>query len=227
MGADGPEAPADLTLAIICVALGVVVFGSGLLAFNPDPRTWDTMTERLTELVVIVSLMGAGLKLDRPIGWRALGVDLAAAGHRHAADHRRPRRGWAWSASASAWRWRCCSARPSRRPIRCWRRTCRSGRRASGDEDEVRFGLTSEAGLNDALAFPFVHLAILAAAGGLRRRSASWANGSAIDVGWKLRRRLGDGLCWSGRALGFLIFHSRRARTVAASATDWWRWRRP
>ena len=27
-------------------------------------------------------------------------------------------------------------------------------------EDEVRFGLTSEAGLNDGLAFPFVNLAI-------------------------------------------------------------------
>ena len=30
----------------------------------------------------------------------------------------------------------------------------------SGEEDEVRFGLTSEAGLDDGLAFPFVHLAI-------------------------------------------------------------------
>ena len=59
-----------LTLAILCVALGVVVFSTGLLAFDPDPRTWDTITERLTELVVIIALMGAGLKLDRPLGWR-------------------------------------------------------------------------------------------------------------------------------------------------------------
>ena len=57
-----------LTLAILCVALGVAVFSTGLLAFDPDPRTWDTATERLTELVVIISLMGAGLKLDRPPG---------------------------------------------------------------------------------------------------------------------------------------------------------------
>ncbi|HST92848.1 MAG TPA: cation:proton antiporter, partial [Brevundimonas sp.] len=60
-----------LTLAILCVALGVLVFSTGLFAFNPDPRTWDTATERLTELVVIISLMGAGLKLDRPLGWRS------------------------------------------------------------------------------------------------------------------------------------------------------------
>src|SRR3954451_10058061 len=30
----------------------------------------------------------------------------------------------------------------------------------SGEEDEVRFTLTAEAGLNDGLAFPFVRLAI-------------------------------------------------------------------
>ncbi len=31
---------------------------------------FSTLTERLTEIVVIVSLMGAGLKIDRRIGWR-------------------------------------------------------------------------------------------------------------------------------------------------------------
>lgn len=36
----------------------------------------------------------------------------------------------------------------------------------SAQDDEARFALTSEAGLNDSLAFPFVHLAIAAAAGG-------------------------------------------------------------
>ena len=30
----------------------------------------------------------------------------------------------------------------------------------AGEEDEVRFTLTAEAGLNDGLAFPFVNLAI-------------------------------------------------------------------
>ena len=39
-------------------------------------------------------------------------------------------------------------------------------RPANADEDEVRFALTAEAGLNDALAFPFVHLAIAASIAG-------------------------------------------------------------
>ncbi|WP_292130379.1 cation:proton antiporter, partial [Brevundimonas sp.] len=65
-----------LTLAILCVALGVLIFSTGLLSFDPDPRTWDTATERLTELVVIISLMGAGLKIDRPPGWRSWSTTL-------------------------------------------------------------------------------------------------------------------------------------------------------
>ena len=78
----------------------------------------------------------------------------------------------------------------------------------TGNEDEVRFGLTSEAGLNDALAFPFVHLAILAAAGGLAS-GASLGTWFAVDVLWKLAA--GTAMGWlTGRALGFLIFHSEK-----------------
>jgi NhaP-type Na+/H+ or K+/H+ antiporter len=76
----------------------------------------------------------------------------------------------------------------------------------SGDDDEVRFGLTSEAGLNDALAFPFVHLAILATAGGLTSMAAlgQWF---AIDLLWKLLAGAGMGYL-VGRGFGFLIFDS-------------------
>lgn len=72
----------------------------------------------------------------------------------------------------------------------------------------MRFGLTSEAGLNDALAFPFVYLAILAAAGGLATQDGltDWFT---IKVGWKLLAGLAGG--WLvGKALGFLLFRSRR-----------------
>ncbi len=53
------------------------------------------------------------------------------------------------------------------------------------DEDEARFALTSEAGLNDGLAFPFTYLAL---GRGLRRcphlaRPGRWV---AVDLGWRL-----------------------------------------
>lgn len=72
-----------LSLSILCVALGGGVFALGWLDFDPDPRTYDTFVEKLCEAVVIISLMGAGLKLDRPVGirswtttWRLLGIAM-------------------------------------------------------------------------------------------------------------------------------------------------------
>lgn len=196
-----------LTLAILCVALGVLVFSTGLLAFDPDPRTWDTATERLAELVVIISLMGAGLKLDRPPGWRkwattwrllivAMPLTIAATAFL----------GWAGLGFSLAMALLFGAAMAPTDPVLA--ADVQVGPPRSGDEDEVRFGLTSEAGLNDALAFPFVHLAILAAAGGLATQGGltDWFT---VKVGWKLLAGLGAG--WLiGRILGHLLFKSRR-----------------
>ncbi|MDX1541875.1 MAG: cation:proton antiporter, partial [Geminicoccaceae bacterium] len=71
-------------------------------------------------------------------------------------------------------------------------------------EDEVRFGLTSEAGLNDGLAFPFVNLAIAIALYGLA--PSGWlAEWLAIDVLWKIAAGTAVGLL-VGQALGLVIF---------------------
>jgi len=197
-----------LTLAILCVAVGVLVFSTGLLSFNPDPRTWDTATERLTELVVIISLMGAGLKLDRPPGWRswattwrllivAMPLTIAAVAWL----------GWAGLgfSLALALLFGACMAPTD--PVLA--ADVQVGPPKSGDEDEVRFGLTSEAGLNDALAFPFVHLAILAAAGGLATQ-AGLSDWFTIKLGWKLLAGLAAG--WLiGKVFGHLLFRRRRS----------------
>ena len=67
------------------------------------------------------------------------------------------------------------------------------------EEAEAKFALTSEAGLNDALAFPFIHLAIaIAAAGSLT--GAVLGDWVLNDVLWKL----GAGLV-VGAALGWLV----------------------
>jgi NhaP-type Na+/H+ or K+/H+ antiporter len=196
-----------MSLAIVCVVLGVALFGTGVLAFRPDPRTYDTLTERIAELVVIISLMGAGLKLDRPLGWKrwsstwrllAIAMPLTMLGV-------------AWLGVAGLgftlpMAMLLGAAIAPTDPVLA--SDVQVGPPRTGDEDEVRFGLTSEAGLNDALAFPFVHLAILAAAGGLASGAAlgSWF---AVDVLWKLAA--GAGMGWlTGRALGFLIFHSEK-----------------
>jgi NhaP-type Na+/H+ or K+/H+ antiporter len=74
----------------------------------------------------------------------------------------------------------------------------------SGEEDEVRFTLTAEAGLNDGLAFPFVNLAVAFVAHG--ELAGPWlAHWAVEDVLWKLAA--GGGVGWVvGRVLGWLTF---------------------
>lgn len=193
---------APLTLAILCVALGVVVFSTGAIGFDPDPRDWDTITERLTELVVIISLMGAGLKLDRKLSWKAwsstwrllaIAMPLTIAATAFL--------GMAGLGFSLATALLLGAAMAPTDPVLA--ADVQVGPPQSGDEDEVRFALTSEAGLNDALAFPFVHLAILASAGALTLQGLTdWA---LIDVAWKIAAGAGVGLL-VGKGLGWLIF---------------------
>jgi NhaP-type Na+/H+ or K+/H+ antiporter len=81
---------------------------------------------------------------------------------------------------------------------------------AAGEEpDELRFALTAEAGLNDSLAFPFVHLALLLLAGGFGLAEAGeW-------LGWYVAGKVAIGLLAGlgvGWALGRLAFRSRTQR---------------
>jgi NhaP-type Na+/H+ or K+/H+ antiporter len=194
-----------MSLAIICVALGIVMFSTGTLSFNPDPRTWDTVTERLAELVVIVSLMGAGLKLDRPLGWRRWGSTWRLLGI-----------AMPLTIAASAWLGVAGLGFPLAMALLLGAAMAPTdpvlaadvqvGPPRSGDEDEVRFGLTSEAGLNDGLAFPFVHLALLLIAGGFTVADVgTW-------IGWYVVGKIALGLA-IGLAVGWVLgreaFHSR------------------
>lgn len=59
-----------LSFPIIYVTFGLLLFTviPGTPSLNPVESSY--VTERLTELVVIISLMGAGLKIDRPFSSR-------------------------------------------------------------------------------------------------------------------------------------------------------------
>lgn len=74
------------------------------------------------------------------------------------------------------------------------------------EDDDIRFALTAEAGLNDGLAFPFVHLALLLLAGGFTLVDASaW-------VGWYVLGKIALGVA-VGLTLGWLLgrqaFHAK------------------
>lgn len=209
-----------ITLAIVCVGLGFVVFSTGLLSFNPDPRTWDTRTERLAEIVVIISLMGCGLKLDRPVGWKSWGATwrLLAVAMPITIVAVTFLGIWGLGFALPMALLLGASMAPTDPVLAS---DVQVGPPGSGDDDEVRFALTSEAGLNDALAFPFVHLAILASLGGLAVQGGlvEWA---LVKVVWKIAAGLGMGW-FVGFSFGRLLFLRGLSRTgdglVALAAT--------
>lgn len=194
-----------LSLPIICVALGFAVFGlSGLSGgILPDPLRFPDATERLTELVVIVALTGAGLKLDRPFGWRtwsmtwrllAIAMPLSILGIAFLGH-------WLLGLGMAAALLLGAALAPTDPVLAA---DVQVGPPQSGEEDEVRFTLTAEAGLNDGLAFPLVNLAVALAVHG-----GSWGAWTlewlAVDVLWKLG--IGIAFGWAaGAALGWLTF---------------------
>lgn len=211
---------APLSLAIVCVAIGVAVFSLGGLNFNPDPRTYDTLTERLTELVVIIALMGAGVKIDRPLGWRRWGstwrllgismpltiLSIAVLGVQ------------ALGLSLAMSVLLAAALAPTDPVLAA---DVQVGPPGSGEETEVRFALTSEAGFNDGLAFPFVHLALVFAAVAASTGDPmawpspqDWMHWAAMD----LVRRIGAGLAmgWMlGRVMGWVAFDLPHVRLSA------------
>ena len=60
-----------LSLPIVCILIGL---GLGMLPglrFDPSPLKYPAIAERFSEFVVIIALMGAGLKIDRILGLRS------------------------------------------------------------------------------------------------------------------------------------------------------------
>ena len=72
-----------MSLPIVFLGLGALLGAVPGLPFRAVPAEHSTFVEHLTEVTVIVALMGAGLGLDRPVGrtrwantWRLLGVAM-------------------------------------------------------------------------------------------------------------------------------------------------------
>lgn len=197
-----------LSLPILCVGLGAALFAiPGVPGMAPHPGEHLKATERLTEAVVLIALMGAGLKIDRPLTlatwrdwtltWRLLGVAmpltivaLAVLAH------------LMLGVGASTAILLGAALAPTDPVLAS---DIQVGPPMEGQEDEVRFALTSEAGLNDGLAFPFIHLAIALALAS--QTGEPWLiKWLSVSVAWKIAAGVAVGLV-VGRTLGWLVFH--------------------
>ena len=115
--------------------------------------------EKLTEIVVLVSLVGAGIKIDTPLTWQlwrptarllliTMPIGIFAMGLLGY---------YAFGLSIGAAILLGAVLAPTDPVLAA---SIQVGPPNTGGEDTPRFTLTSEAGLNDGLAFPFVYLAI-------------------------------------------------------------------
>ncbi|MCZ3386439.1 MAG: cation:proton antiporter [Actinomycetia bacterium] len=206
--------PVSLPLAFL--GLGLVLFWLPLSLPVPDVDRDRRWIEHIAEITVILSLAGVGLSLNRRPGlhrwgstWRLLAVAMpltivgvAAVGL------------WAGLGTASALLLGAVLAPTD--PVLA--SDVQVDGPDGGSEDEVRFALTSEAGLNDALAFPFVWLAILVADHGLDPREwlVEWL---VVEVLWKIGAGLIVGLI-VGRAFGWLAFRVPHRRIRLAEQSD-------
>lgn len=168
-----------VSLPMILLGFGFLVFSLPLGLPKIDPMSQNTLTMRITELGVIIALMGAGLRIDRPPGWRTwrstwllLGITMPLTIAATALLGL-----WAMGLPVAAALLLGAAAAPTD-PVLASEvqvgspgegnepEPAKDGGPTGNEEEEVRFSLTSEAGLNDGLGFPFTYAAILIAASG-------------------------------------------------------------
>ncbi|MET8869159.1 cation:proton antiporter [Nonomuraea sp. NPDC004580] len=214
-----------VSLPLVYLVAGVLLFALPIGLPEPDPITHRTALEHITELCVVVSLMGAGLAINRRTGprgwsttWRLLGLAMPITVVMVAAAAvALP--GWPLAAALLLG-----AVLAPTDPVLASDVSVGEPVDAENADDEVRFALTSEAGLNDGLAFPIVYAAIAVAVS----TGAGWLGEWALtDVLYRTAAGLAAGLL-IGYLLGRLFFRGaaggpplseRRDGFVALAAT--------
>ncbi|MEU3792423.1 cation:proton antiporter [Streptomyces fructofermentans] len=200
--------PLSLPLVFLVSGFGVYLLPLPLPVI--DPVEDRLLTEHITEVGVIIALMGAGLALNRPVGlhrwsttWRLLGVTmpLTVIGTALLA--------WWLLDWPPAVALLLAAVLAPTDPVLASEVRVGEPTDDEHDEDEVRFALTSEAGLNDGLAFPLTYAAVAFAAAAGSGWSADWVGAWAVkDVAIKCAVGVLSGLL-TGRLLGWLFFRPR------------------
>lgn len=204
-----------LTFPMVYVALGFLLYSFPWPLPAADPVRHPDIAERLTELAVLLALVGSGLRIDTPFGWRrwrltwrllAIAMPLTIlAGF--VLGQQLLGYGLAGAMLLGA------VLAPTDPVLASDVQVAPPG---EGGEDAVRFALTSEAGLNDGLAFPFVWLAIalaLAAAG----QPLHWGQWLAMDVVWRVAG--GAAIGWLiGFGLMHVIFRGKREQSLSTTS---------
>lgn len=203
-----------LSTAIVYLIAGFFLDPAGLSWSVRDPVASAGLLERLTEIVVIISLFSAGLKLRAPLFERrwlsplrlaTVSMILTIVGVTAAGVL-----GLGLPLGAAVLLGAVLAPTD---PVLA------SDVQVEGpnDRDRLRFTLTGEAGLNDGTAFPFVMLGL-----GLLGLHPLGANGwrwIAVDVVWAVSAGVAIGLVM-GTLVGRFVLYLRKTHREAVGADD-------
>lgn len=193
-----------ISYAILYVLLGMIIYlAFGWLLPLPDPLSESELTVHLTELVVIISLMGTGLKIDTPFSFKrwavpfrlvsitmllsifgvmAIGIYLLGLDPPSALL--------------------LGAALAPTDPVLA--SDVQVGPPLEGTQDNVKFSLTAEAGMNDGTAFPFTWLAIALAS--TQTEGSLWSHWIGYDLLYRIAAGVGLGFLL-GKLLAYLLFN--------------------
>ncbi|MDQ3078506.1 MAG: cation:proton antiporter [Pseudomonadota bacterium] len=201
----------------LLIAIGMLAFGfvPGMPSV-PDPRTSPALWERLSELAVIVALFGTGLKIDNLTSYRrwqptlrmllvAMPLTILAVSLL----------GYWLAGMTLAGAILLGAVLAPTDPVLAG--DVQVGAPTEGGEHPVRFTLTTEAGLNDGLAFPFVYLGLIVGAEGfiVGDLATEWL---ARDVLYRIVVGIAGGAA-IGTLFGRILFHLPRGNALAETAS--------
>lgn len=193
-----------ISYAIIYMLFGILLYKIVPEPLPPaDPGAYGTLTMHFAETVVIISLMGTGIKLDRAFSWKkwasplrlvtiAMILCMASA----------MLIGYTFLGLSIASAVLLAAVLAPTDPVLA--SEVQVGPPNEQRKSETKFALTAEAGLNDGMAFPFVWMAIFLTLGKLSG-PVDWLIWFGYDVIYKILA--GIALGWAfGRGVGYLLF---------------------
>ncbi len=203
-----------LTAAMLYLAVGFAIGPYGLGLKTLDPLADAALLERITEVAVIISLFTAGLKLRLPFRdprWR-VPLRLAFGSMTITVALVALIGVWGLGLPLGAAVLLGAILAPTDPVLASDVQVARVG-----DRDQLRFGLTGEAGFNDGTAFPFVMLGLGLL--GLHEIGAYGWRWLAIDVSWAVVGGLMIGGVL-GTLVGYLVVYLRQERREAVGLDD-------
>jgi NhaP-type Na+/H+ or K+/H+ antiporter len=196
-------AKTKISYSVVYLLMGMLLYSVFDFLPVPSPQLHGKSTLHLTELVLIISLMGTGLKIDQKfsfkswiIPFRLIGVTMLLCIVAVTAV------GFYYFEIPLAASLLLAAALAPTDPVLAT--DVQVGDPNEKDRDNAKFSLTAEAGLNDGMAFPFVWLAIVLA------MSSGTDSSLLFTWAWKhIVYQIAAGLISGvliGKLLGYILF---------------------